>query len=62
MNLEIHHKGQNDYFDNLKEKFKSKVQAIKNSEFLTPTSKKVRINAIKREFLKEKKEVDYNNF
>ncbi|MBJ2175111.1 hypothetical protein JBL43_12735 [Aureibaculum sp. A20] len=62
MNLEIHHNGESDYLDSLKEKFKVKILAIKNSKLLTPKSKKVRIKTIKRAFLKEKKETGYNNF
>ena len=62
MNLEIHHSGKRDYFDNLKDKFEKKIQRIKNNRLLTSKNKKVRIKAIKRSFLKEKKETEYNNF
>jgi len=62
MNLELHHKGHSNHFDIIKEKFKTNIQAIKNSEFLTPKNKKVRIKVLKRSFLKEKKASDYSNF
>lgn len=62
INLEIHHKGQSDYFDIMNKKFKKKMIAIKNSELFTLANKKLRLKALKRAFLREKKETDYNNF
>ncbi|MET2985717.1 hypothetical protein [Aureibaculum conchae] len=62
MNLEIHHDRQRDYLDSVNEKFKKKILDIKNSDFLTSKNKKLRVKAVKRLFLKEKKETNYNNF
>ncbi|MDY7395216.1 hypothetical protein UMM65_08175 [Aureibaculum sp. 2210JD6-5] len=62
MNLEIHHKGQSDYLDKVKNQVDKKIETIKNSKLLKATTKKIRIKAIKRAFIREKKESHYNNY
>lgn len=62
MNLEIHHGGQSDYLDIIKEKFNNTIEAIKNNKLLTSATKKAKIESMKRAFLKKKTETNYNSF